>query len=131
MTMPEINLCERNELNINLDTTGMSRSMAACIPGNYYRAEEEIPLSVSLSDYKYLHFVCGEDTQSAGVQTLTIPLHTGKLHHRLTWDIADGILRPISKLFQCIIIKIDEEENVITIESSNVKDYGIRQIIAG
>lgn len=117
--------------SFSLDTAGISRAMPACVDGNYYATNTVIPLTVQLTDYKFLYFVCGEDSSSAGVQTIIIPLHTGQSYYRLTWDILDGVLRPISKLFQCLIISIDESRNRVTIRDTNVTDYGIRKIIAG
>ena len=117
--------------SFNLDTAGVSRAMPACVDGNYYATNTIIPLTVRLTDYKFLYFICGEDSSSEGVQTIIIPLHTGQSYYRLTWDILDGVLRPISKLFQCLIISIDESRNRVTIHNSNVTDYGIRKIIAG
>ena len=117
--------------SFSLDTAGISRAMPACVDGNYYAKDTIIPLTVRLTDYKFLYFICGEDAVGAGVQTIIIPLHTGQSYYRLTWDILDGVLRPISKLFQCLIISIDESRNRVTIHNSNVTDYGIRKIIAG
>lgn len=117
--------------SFSLDTAGISRAMPACVDGNYYAKNTIIPLTVRLTDYKFLYFICGEDAVGAGVQTIIIPLHTGQSYYRLTWDILDGVLRPISKLFQCLIISIDESRNRVTIHNSNVTDYGIRKIIAG
>ena len=117
--------------SFSLDTAGISRAMPACTDGNYYEKNTVIPLTVRLTDYKFLYFICGEDSSSEGVQTIIIPLHTGQSYYRLTWDILDGVLRPISKLFQCLIISIDESRNRVTIHNSNVTDYGIRKIIAG
>ena len=117
--------------SFSLDTAGISRAMPACVDGNYYEKNTIIPLTVRLTDYKFLYFICGEDAVGAGVQTIIIPLHTGQSYYRLTWDILDGVFRPISKLFQCLIISIDESRNKVTIHNSNVTDYGIRKIIAG
>ena len=117
--------------SFSLDTAGVSRAMPACVDGNYYEKNTIIPLTVKLSNYKFLYFICGKDSLSEGVQTIIIPLHTGQSYYRLTWDILDGVLRPISKLFQCLIISIDERQNKVTIRNSNVTDYGIRKILAG
>ena len=116
---------------INIEAHGVSRGMPACLDGNYYKKNTVIPLGVKLSDYKYLYFICGEDSAEAGVQTIVVPLQTGRIHHRLTWDISDGILRPTTKVFQCLIVRIDENNNTVTITDSNVTDYGIQKILAG
>lgn len=127
----DFDISTNESVSFTLDTAGTSRGMSACEDGNYYSKNTVIPLTIDLSDYKYLYFLCGEDSRTEGIQTSTIPLHTKNNYHRLTWDIADGILRPVSKLFQLLVVNIDENRNTVTIAESNVSDYGIRKIIAG
>ena len=111
-----------------------SEFVSACTSGDYYAKNTVISLSVSLGKYKKLLFVCGTDSATEGVQTIEVPLNTGRTCHRLVWftgDVStnyqwDGIARNA----KAITVTINTSTNKVTIVSSNVTANGIRQIYA-
>lgn len=107
---------------------------SACTAGDYYAKNTVISLTVTLSNYSKLLFVCGTDSATEGVQTIEVPLNTGRTYHRLVWftgDVAtnyqwDGIARNAKAL----TVTINTSTNKVTIVASNVTSNGIRQIYA-
>ena len=108
--------------------------VSACATGDYHAASTVIALTVSLADYNKLLSVCGTDSATEGVQTIEVPLNTGRTYHRLVWftgDVStnyqwDGIARNA----KAITVTINTSTNKVTIVSSNVTANGIRQIYA-
>lgn len=109
-------------------------TFSACTAGDYYAKNTIISLTVALSNCNKLLFVCGTDSATEGVQTIEVPLNTGRTYHRLVWftgDVAtnyqwDGIARNA----KAITVTINTSTNKVTIVSSNVTANGIRQIFA-
>lgn len=104
--------------------------VSACTAGDYYAQNTVIPLTVILSDYSKLLFVCGADNATDGIQTIIVPLHTGKTYHRLMWFSGDGKLRFSSESHKYLVISINETANTVSIVASGVASNGISQILA-
>ncbi|MBR2182963.1 MAG: hypothetical protein IJ858_06025 [Acidaminococcaceae bacterium] len=121
--------------NLSIDSNGVLNAkvpalVSACTTGDYHAASTVISLTVSLADYNKLHFVCGADSATEGVQTVTVPLHTGKTYHRLTWFSGDGKHRFDGEAHKYLVISINETANTVTIVTSGVASNGISQILA-
>ena len=104
--------------------------VSACTAGDYYAQNTVIPLTVTLSHYSKLLFVCGADSATDGIQTIIVPLHTGKTHHRLTWFSGDGKRRFDGEAHKYLVVSINETADTVTIVASGVASNGISQILA-
>ena len=108
--------------------------VSACTAGDYYAVNTEISASVALSNYNKLHFVCGDDTSTEGVQTITVLLNDGRTYHKLAWNVgittAYATVDSLAKSNKYLTITVNKTTNKITIVASNVTSKGIRQIYA-
>lgn len=81
-----------------------------------------IALSEPISSHQKLYFVCGNDA----LQTITVL--TDNTTHKLMWDANNDDSAWKTKLHNIIVVSLSN--NVVTIVSSNVLQYGIRQVFA-
>lgn len=102
------------------DTGEPAQVVPLCDFGDY--CSGTITLSAPITDYQKLYFICGNDA----LQTITVLTDTTK--HKLMWDADNDDSAWKTKLHNVIIITISN--STVTINSSNVTQYGIRQVFA-
>ena len=102
------------------DTGEPAQVVPLCQFGDY--CSGTITLSAPITDYQKLYFICGNDA----LQTITVLTDTTK--HKLMWDADNDDSAWKTKLHNVIIITISN--STVTINSSNVTQYGIRQVFA-
>lgn len=102
------------------DTGEPAQVVPLCQFGDY--CSGTITLSAPITDYQKLYFICGNDA----LQTITVLTETTK--HKLMWDANNDDSAWKTKLHNIIIITISN--STVTINSSNVSQYGIRQVFA-
>ncbi len=102
------------------DTGEPAQVVPLCQFGDY--CSGTITLSAPITDYQKLYFICGNDA----LQTITVLTDTAK--HKLMWDANNGDSAWKTKLHNIIIVTISN--STVTINSSNVTQYGIRQVFA-
>ena len=102
------------------DTGEPAQIVPLCQFGDY--CSGTITLSAPITDYQKLYFICGNDA----LQTITVLTDTTK--HKLMWDADNDDSAWKTKLHNVIIITISN--STVTINSSNVTQYGIRQVFA-
>ncbi len=102
------------------DTGEPAQVVPLCQFGDY--CSGTITLSAPITDYQKLYFICGNDA----LQTITVLTDTTK--HKLMWDANNDDSAWKTKLHNIIIVTISN--STVTINSSNVTQYGIRQVFA-
>lgn len=102
------------------DTGEPAQVVPLCQFGDY--CSGTITLSAPITDYQKLYFICGNDA----LQTITVLTDTIK--HKLMWDANNDDSAWKTKLHNVIIVTISN--STVTINSSNVTQYGIRQVFA-
>ena len=102
------------------DTGEPAQVVPLCQFGDY--CSGTITLSAPITDYQKLYFICGNDA----LQTITVLTETTK--HKLMWDANNDDSAWKTKLHNIIIVAISN--STVTINSSNVTQYGIRQVFA-
>lgn len=102
------------------DTGEPAQVVPLCDYGDY--CSGTITLSAPITDYQKLYFICGNDA----LQTITVLTDTTK--HKLMWDAENDDSAWKTKMHNIIIITISN--STVTINSSNVTQYGIRQVFA-
>ena len=102
------------------DTGEPAQVVPLCDFGDY--CSGTITLSAPITDYQKLYFICGNDA----LQTITVLTDTTK--HKLMWDAENDDSAWKTKAHNIIIITISN--STVTINSSNVTQYGIRQVFA-
>lgn len=102
------------------DTGEPAQVVPLCDFGDY--CSGTITLSAPITDYQKLYFVCGNDA----LQTITVLTDTTT--HKLMWDANNDDSAWKTKLHNIIIVTISN--STVTINSSNVTQYGIRQVFA-
>lgn len=115
---------ETQDVTIHLEAVGEKGEPAQVVPlcqfGDY--CSGTITLSAPITDYQKLYFICGNDA----LQTITVLTDTTK--HKLMWDANNDDSAWKTKLHNIIIVTISN--STVTINSSNVTQYGIRQVFA-
>ena len=101
------------------DTGQPAPVVPLCAYGDY--CSGTITLTAPVTDYQKLYFVCGNDT----LQTITVLTDTAK--HKLMWDSDNDDCAWKTKLHNIIVVSLSE--STVTILSSNVSQYGIRQVL--
>ena len=102
------------------DTGEPAQVVPLCQFGDY--CSGTITLTAPITDYQKLYFICGNDA----LQTITVLTDTTK--HKLMWDANNDDSAWKTKAHNIIIITISN--STVTINSSNVTQYGIRQVFA-
>ena len=102
------------------DTGEPAQIVPLCQFGDY--CSGTITLTAPITDYQKLYFICGNDA----LQTITVLTDTTK--HKLMWDANNDDSAWKTKLHNIIIVTISN--STVTINSSNVTQYGIRQVFA-
>ena len=102
------------------DTGEPAQVVPLCDFGDY--CSGTITLSAPITDYQKLYFICGNDA----LQTITVLTDTTK--HKLMWDADNDDSAWKTKAHNIIIVTISN--STVTINSSNVTQYGIRQVFA-
>ena len=102
------------------DTGEPAQVVPLCQFGDY--CSGTITLSAPITDYQKLYFICGNDA----LQTITVL--TDITTHKLMWDADNDDSAWKTKLHNIIIVTISN--STVTINSSNVTQYGIRQVFA-
>lgn len=102
------------------DTGEPAQVVPLCDCGDY--CSGTITLTAPITDYQKLYFICGNDA----LQTITVLTDTTK--HKLMWDAENDDSAWKTKMHNIIIITISN--STVTINSSNVTQYGIRQVFA-
>ena len=102
------------------DTGEPAQVVPLCQFGDY--CSGTITLSAPITDYQKLYFICGNDA----LQTITVL--TDITTHKLMWDAENDDSAWKTKAHNIIIVTIST--NTVTINSSNVTQYGIRQVFA-
>ena len=102
------------------DTGEPAQVVPLCDFGDY--CSGTITLTAPITDYQKLYFICGNDA----LQTITVLTDTTK--HKLMWDADNDDSAWKTKAHNIIIVTISN--STVTINSSNVTQYGIRQVFA-
>lgn len=102
------------------DTGEPAQVVPLCQFGDY--CSGTITLTAPITDYQKLYFICGNDV----LQTITVLTETTK--HKLLWDSDNDDCAWKTKFHNIITITLSG--NTVTINSSNVTQYGIRQVFA-
>lgn len=102
------------------DTGEPAQIVPLCQFGDY--CSGTITLTAPITDYQKLYFICGNDA----LQTITVL--TDVTTHKLMWDAENGNSAWKTKAHNIIIVTISN--STVTINSSNVTQYGIRQVFA-
>ena len=115
---------ETQDITFHLEAVGEKGEPAQVVPlcdfSDY--CSGTITLSASVTDYQKLYFVCGNDA----LQIITALTDITK--HKIMWDAENDNSAWKTKLHNIIVVTISN--NMVTINSSNVTQYGIRQVFA-
>lgn len=102
------------------DTGEPAQIVPLCEFGDY--CSGTITLSAPITNYQKLYFLCGNNA----LQTITVL--TDNTTHKLTWDSNNEACAWKTKLHNTMTLTLST--NTVTINSSNVSQYGIRQVFA-